>query len=418
MSDPGAAGAPDARSGGVFAVVTGGGTAGHVLPALAIADGLIARGHRADEIHYVGARRGIETRLLPPTGIPHTFLEVTGLQRRLTPANLLMPFKLARAILQAYRLLGRLRPRVAVSVGGYASLPAIVAARARRVPIVVVSYDLRPGWASKVAARFAAVCALGFDGIPLPRAVHTGSPLRRAILEVDAQRDRAAAREELGLPKDRFVLGVFGGSQGAGVLNAAISELVERWADRATIAVRHIVGERFLGGASPARGGESGILYQVIGYEDRMPQVYAAADVMLVRGGASTIAELSAIGVPAIIVPWALAAEDHQTDNAAILAGPGGAISIPEREFSADRLEAELGALIDDPERLAAMARVARECGADHRSGRLVAVIDDIGNRRPVAVRDGRQGAAGGKRHSGDTSPIASGPGQGEEPAG
>ena len=363
----------------VFAVVTGGGTAGHVLPALAIAEGLVARGHRPDEIHYVGARRGIETRLLPPTPFPHTFFDVTGFQRSLKPSNLVMPFKLLRAVVQAWRLLGRLRPKVVVSVGGYASLAATLAARLRRIPIVVVSYDKRPGRASQLQARFAEVCATGFDGMPLPRAVHTGSPLRQAILTVDRTRDRAGARATLGLPADRFVIAVFGGSQGAGLLNSVTSAFVSTHADRADLAVRHIVGERFVSQASPPKSSESGILYQVIGYEDQMPQVYAAADLMLVRGGASTIGELSAVGVPAVIVPWALAADDHQTVNAAILADHGGAISIPEADFTAARFTAEVQRLIGDPAQLAELARHAFEQGVAHRSGRLVELIDAVG---------------------------------------
>ncbi len=352
----------------------------------AIAEGLVAKGHAAASVHYVGARRGIETRLVPPSGFPHTFLEVTGLQRQLTPtklmANVAMPFKMVWAIVEAWRLLGRLRPSVTVSVGGYASLPSILAARLRRVPIVVVSYDKRPGWASKVAARFARVCATGYDGMPLPHAVHTGSPLRQSILAVDRRRDRAAARLLLGLPDDRFVLAVFGGSQGAGLLNAATNDFVERHVARRDLAVRHIVGERFVAAASTERDGASGIMTQVIGYEEHMPQVYAAADLMLVRGGASTIAELAAIGVPAIIVPWALAAEDHQTVNAAILADHGGAISIPEGSFTAERLSDEVLRLVNDPEALAEIARGAWEQGTAHRSGRLIDLIDEVGRDR------------------------------------
>ena len=367
-------------------MVTGGGTAGHVLPALAIAEGLVAKGHAAASIHYVGAKRGIETRLLPPSGFPHTFLEVTGLQRQLTPAklaaNVAMPFKMIRAIVQAWRLLGRLRPSVTVSVGGYASLPAIFAARLRRVPIVVVSYDKRPGWASKVAARFARVCATGYEDMPLPHAVHTGSPLRQSILTVDRRRDRTAARQLLGLPNDRFVLAAFGGSQGAGLLNAATNEFIERLADRRDLAVRHIVGERFMTAAPPARDGSSGVVTQVIGYEEHMPEVYAAADLMLVRGGASTIAELAAVGVPAIVIPWALAADDHQTINAAILADHGGAISIPEGLFTADRLIDEVLRLVAAPEALAEIGRRAWEQGAAHRSGRLIDLIDEVGRGR------------------------------------
>ncbi|HEY8092875.1 MAG TPA: glycosyltransferase, partial [Acidimicrobiales bacterium] len=206
-----------------FAVVTGGGTAGHVLPALAVAEMLVDRGHPIDELHYVGAKRGIERRLVPPTGLPHTFLDVVGVQRRLDRTNLTFAPKLAAAAREATALLRRLRPRVVVSVGGYASLPAVLAARRLGVPIVVVSYDRLPGRASQVAARFAAASAVAYPGTSLPRAQVTGAPLRRAVLEVDRDRDRAAARGALGLPLDRFVLLAAGGSLGSAALNEVVA---------------------------------------------------------------------------------------------------------------------------------------------------------------------------------------------------
>ncbi len=364
-----------------FAVVTGGGTSGHVLPALAIAEGLVAAGHEPATIHYVGAQRGIETRLVPPTPFPHTFLDVIGLQRRLDRSNLVFPVKLVRATGHAFRLLRRLRPRVVVSVGGYASLPAVIAARLLRTPVVVVSYDRRPGQSSRLTARFAAASAVAFPDSPLPRARYTGAPLRQAILAVDPARDRDAARVALGLPLDRFVVAVSGGSLGSGVLNEAVAGLVAAGASRQDLAVRHIVGERFLGQASSARAGDSGILYQVIGYEEQMPLVYAAADVVVARAGASTIAELAAVGVASILVPWAGAAEDHQTDNARVLGDPGAAVVVAERELSADRLLAEIDGLAGDPVRRAEMARAARELGEVHRSNALVALVDEVAAR-------------------------------------
>ena len=209
-----------------FAVVTGGGTAGHVLPALAVAEQLVDRGHDSGEILYVGAQRGIETRLVPPTGFPHVFFDVVGVQRRLDRANLGFLPKLARATASATTLLRERRPRVVVSVGGYASLPAVLAARRLHVPIVVVSYDRRPGRASQLAARFAAASAVSFPESGLPRAELTGAPLRRSVLAVDRERDRGSARAALGLPADRFVIVVAGGSLGSAALNEVVAAFV------------------------------------------------------------------------------------------------------------------------------------------------------------------------------------------------
>ena len=361
-----------------FAVVTGGGTSGHVLPAIAIADALVARGHRPDEIVYIGAQRGIETRLLPQTAYPHHFLDVVGLQRRVTLSNVTFPFKLFSAIAAARRLLRRLRPAVVVSVGGYASFPATFAARLRRIPVVVVSYDRIPGLASRVTARFATVCAVAFEGSRLPRARYTGAPVRRDLILLEPAAARSAARAALGVPADRFLVAVFGGSLGSKVLNDAVTGMVEQLGDRHDIAMRHVVGDRFLGDAAAERSGATGIMYSVIGYEDQMVQVYAAADLMVTRAGASTIAELATVGMPAIIVPWAASADDHQSDNARILGEVGAAVVVAESEFTAQRLSDLVVGFADDPASLHDMARAAREAGAAHRSGRLADVIEEV----------------------------------------
>lgn len=367
------------RIGDAFAVVTGGGTAGHVLPALAVAEALVARGHDADTIHYMGARRGIETRLLPETEFPHTFFDVVGFQRSLSRRNLGFVPKLWRARREAIARLRSLRPKVVVSVGGYASMPAVLAARKLDIPIVVVSYDARPGRASELTARDAAACAVAFPDSPLPRATLTGAPIRREILAIDRRRDRAAARHELELPADRFVVAVMGGSQGSGVLNDAVRELLARWADDRTIAVRHAVGERFIDGAAPASDGSAGVLYQPVGYEPRMPAVYAAADLLIGRGGASTVHEVAVTGIPAVLVPWAGSAEDHQTDNVRWLSDSGAAVHVAESD------RAGLADVIDrlrfDHEARSALSAAARSLGEVHRSGALAELIDSVAER-------------------------------------
>ena len=358
-----------------FAVVTGGGTAGHVVPALAVADALVAAGTDPTAIHYVGCTRGIETELLPATPYGHTFYDVVGFQRTLRRARTNAAFvpKLLRARRHAVRLLQRLQPSVVVSVGGYASLPAVLAARLVRIPVVVVSYDLRPGRASQVAARRAAACAVAFPDSPLPRAEFTGAPVRQAILDVDRARDRHAARAALGLPADRFVLAVMGGSLGSGPLNSAVAALLDAAQGDTALAVRHAVGKRFVDGARPATDGSSGVLYQPVGYEPDMHLVYAAADLLVGRGGASTVHEVAVTGIPAVLVPWAGAAEDHQTANVRWLSDQDAAVFLAEADLAS--LASVVAGLRADPERLARLARAAHGLGEAHRSGRLAALI-------------------------------------------
>ncbi len=231
-------------------------------------------------------------------------------------------------------LLRTRRPRVVVSVGGYASLPSVLAARRLRIPIVVVSYDRRPGRASRLAARLAAASAVSFPGSGLPRArrdrctaaagrcsrsTPPGTGPRRGRLSVC--RPTASSSWSLAAPSAR---------------PCSTTPCGASWRRRRSardLAVRHVVGERFLtddDATAAARPARDGILYTVVGYEERMPQAYAATDLVVARAGASTVAELAAIGVPSILVPWPGAAADHQTDNARSLAAVGAAVLLPE----------------------------------------------------------------------------------------
>jgi UDP-N-acetylglucosamine--N-acetylmuramyl-(pentapeptide) pyrophosphoryl-undecaprenol N-acetylglucosamine transferase len=360
-----------------FAVVTGGGTAGHVLPALAVAEALVAAGHAPGSIRYVGATRGIETRLLPATPFPHVFVDVIGFQRRLDRRNLAFAPKLLSATRAATRLLRTWRPAVVVSVGGYASMPAVFAARRLKIPVVVVSYDRTPGRASQVAARRAVACAVAFEASPLPRATLTGAPLRQAILDVDRRgSQRIEARRQLGIDDDRFFVAVMGGSLGSGVLNDAVARYLDIHRDDDRLAVRQIAGERFVESVAEVRGA---VVHQVVGYEPDMPSVYAACDLLIGRGGASTVHEVAATGTPAILVPWAGSAEDHQTDNVRWLAEVGGAVLLAESDIGG------LGDLIEDlrrdPQRREELARSAAARGVIHHSGALAGLINQVADR-------------------------------------
>jgi UDP-N-acetylglucosamine:LPS N-acetylglucosamine transferase len=361
-----------------FAVVTGGGTAGHVLPALAVADALVDAGHEPSTIRYVGAERGVETRLVPPTPYPATFLDVVGAQRRLTRENLGFIPKMFRSTRAALRLLREWRPKVVVSVGGYASMPAVFAAGRLGIPVVVVSYDRTPGRASRLAARRAAACAVAFENSPLPRAELTGAPVGRAVLAVDRSPGaRAAAREVLGVPLDRFLVVVMGGSLGSGVLNAAIADFVRERAADDTLAVRQIAGERFADSIEQVAGPDgTGLLHQVIGYDNDMASVYNACDLLIGRGGASTVHEVAATGTPAILVPWAASADDHQTDNVSWLSEVGAAVML--REDQLDGLAELIDELRSDAARRGELSEAARSRGEVHRSGALARLIDRV----------------------------------------
>jgi undecaprenyldiphospho-muramoylpentapeptide beta-N-acetylglucosaminyltransferase len=347
----------------VWALIVGGGTGGHVVPAIAIGQALVARGHPADTIHFVGSARGIERRLVPAAGFTVTLLPGRGIARHLTPANLAAAVGLAVAVVKAVVLVGRLRPSVVVAVGGYASVAGALAAVVWRVPLVAAEQNAVPGLANRLAGRFAAAAAVSFPGTALPRAVVTGNPVRPQILAVDrSPAGRGAARQALGLPAEAFVVAVVGGSLGARRLNEATVGLAAQWAGRSGVAIRHVIGERDFDTMArlappPAAGG---LIYQPVRFEDRMDLLLAAADLTVQRAGASTVAELTVVGVPAILIPLPGAPGDHQGANARRLAAAGAAVVVPDHELDTDRLGREIDQLIGDPDRRRAMGEAAR----------------------------------------------------------
>lgn len=343
-----------------FAIVTGGGTAGHVLPALAVADALVDAGHPREAIHYAGSDRGLEARLVPPTGLPTTLLPGRGIQRRLTFENVGAAWGLLVALVRAIRLVGRLRPRVVVAVGGYASVAVGVAAVLRRVPLVVAEQNQVPGAANRLLARFARAAAVSFPGTALPRAVVTGNPVRAEISAIDPHRDRTDARRGFGVGEGRRMVLVVGGSLGALRLNQAVMAALDAWHGRDDLCVHHVVGDRDWDAIASAAPADLGALqYRAVRYEHDMPAALAAADVAVCRSGSSTCFELAAAGLPAVLVPSPHVTADQQTGNARHLVDAGAAVLVRDDELSGERLVAEVDALLADPERLARMGAAA-----------------------------------------------------------
>ncbi len=360
--------APPADSDRVWAVVAGGGTIGHLAPGLAAAEELVSRGCRQSDVWFVGSVRGVEAKRLPAAGWPHTLLAGRGIQRKLTLENVGALWGLLTAFTSSVRLLRRLRPAVVLATGGYASVACAVAAALLRIPLVVAEQNAVPGLANRVSGRWAKACAVSFPGTALPRATLTGNPVRPEIAAVDPVADRASARAELGVDAERTLVVVYGGSLGARRLNDAGVALRRRWADRSDLALRHIVGERDWDQhqadlADRADLATDRLQYQPIRFEDRMAQVLAAADVVLCRAGASTTAELTVLGVPAVLVPLPNAPGDHQTANAAVLARVGGAVLVADADATPERLAEELEAIIADQARRQTMATALRTLG-------------------------------------------------------
>jgi UDP-N-acetylglucosamine--N-acetylmuramyl-(pentapeptide) pyrophosphoryl-undecaprenol N-acetylglucosamine transferase len=347
-----------------WAIIAGGGTAGHVVPGLAVAHALVARGHTPESIHWVGGRRWSEGEVVGAAGFEATLLPGRGIQRRLTADNIGAVWGLTQAGAQALSLVRARRPAVVLAMGGYASVTCALAAATLRVPLVVAEQNAVPGASNRMVGRFAKACAVPFPGTPLPRAVVTGNPVRSEILAVDrSPAGRAAARVALGLPEGRTVVAVFGGSLGALRLNNAVLGAFETWGGRDDLAVRHVVGERDWSLVTGDARQLDGLFWQPVRYDDQRELSLAAADLAVSRAGGNTVAELAAVGLPSILVPLPGAPGDHQTANARNLADAGAAVLVPDGEMNAGRLVREVEGLLGDPGRLAAMAEAAGRVG-------------------------------------------------------
>lgn len=349
-----------------------------MIPAVSVGRALVERGHDPASIHFVASTQPIDARLIGEAGFPTTtFLPGRGIQRRLTLENLRAAAGLVRALVQAVFLVRRRRPRVVLAVGGYASVACALAAVLWRVPVVVAEQNARAGLANRLTGRFARACAVAFPGTDLPRAVVTGNPVRPELVAVGEHRDREGARRALGLPVDRHVVGVFSGSLGARRINEAVRGAVEVWADRADLAVRHVVGRRDWAtyAADLPRLPADGLVYQALEYEDRMDQLLAAADLVVCRAGGS-VAELAIVGVPAVLVPLPIAPCDHQWANGEHLVRAGAAVMVRDEELDVERLVREVDAILAEPGRLEAMAAAARSLARPDAADQVAALLE------------------------------------------
>ena len=360
------------------------------MPALAIAELLVDSGLSQNQLHLVGTVNGVETKLVPPTGIALTLLDVRGFSRRLSLAalkiNLQAAIMLRRAIGNATALLQSLKPAVVISVGGYGSVAATRAAGKLNIPVVTVSYDRLPGRATKLQARRAAATAVAYLPTKLRNATLTGAPVRRAIRHLDLVAARDSSRERLGLPKTGKVIAVTGGSLGSAFLNSLTREFVEQHHDRQDLTIIHLTGERFIDADRPNHENKKGIFYLRLPATDSMQNIYAASDLVISRAGASTIAELATVGRASVLIPWKQSAENHQFFNARWLGDSGGAIVLDEDAVSKRQICDVMTNLIDDHEKLLEMNQFAREAGKLHRESGLVNLISSVTNNKLSTV--------------------------------
>jgi UDP-N-acetylglucosamine--N-acetylmuramyl-(pentapeptide) pyrophosphoryl-undecaprenol N-acetylglucosamine transferase len=338
-------------------VLAGGGTAGHIEPALALADALRQADPRAVLV-CLGTERGLETRLVPMRGYELALIPAVPMPRSLTPGLLAVPGRLAGAVSAAAGVLDRVKADVLVGFGGYVATPAYLAARRRHVPIVVHEANPRPGLANKLGARFTEHVFTGNPSTELAHATFLGIPIRREIAELDRLALGDKARAHFGLRPDLPVLLVTGGSQGALSLNRAASGAIG-WLRTAGVQVLHVTGPR---NAAEVPANSGGAPYVAVPYVDRMDLAYAAADFALCRAGAMTCAELTAVGLPGAFVPLPHGNGEQRLNAQPIVAG-GGGLLVEDADLTPEWIRDSLLPVLLDIDRVASMSEAAAALG-------------------------------------------------------
>src|SRR5215469_14711735 len=345
-------------------LIAGGGTGGHVIPALAVARELKSRYNA--EVLFVGTARGMENRLVPQAGFELALVKVGALKNVSLATRLRTLFDLPRAILQARKIIRQFRPDVVIGVGGYASGPAMAAAILGRISTLAFEPNLVPGFANRMVGRRVSAAAVHFEQTKkyFRNAKVVGVPVRQEFFTVSS-------------PTQSYppTLLVFGGSQGAHAINLAVTAAVPEVQGRLPgLRVIHQTGERDYNEVQAAYT-RAGIAAEVSAFIDNMPQAFAGADLLVCRSGASTVAEVTAAGKPAIFIPFPRAADDHQRRNAEAIAEAGAAVLIPEAELTPEKLAQTVTELLSDPARLQTMAAKARQLGHPDAAAKVAEMV-------------------------------------------
>ncbi|PIE21177.1 MAG: undecaprenyldiphospho-muramoylpentapeptide beta-N-acetylglucosaminyltransferase [Arachnia propionica] len=340
----------------VSVALAGGGTAGHTSPLIATAKAILELAPQA-KLVCIGTPKGLETRVIPAAGLELKLIPPVPMPRRVNLDLIKLPYRLTKAVWQSRRILREAKADVLVGFGGYASIPAYLAARWLGIPVVIHEANLLPGLANRVGAKFAARVATAFPDTSLPKAKHIGMPMAKSISDNPWQPE--VARAEFGLAAELPVLLVSGGSQGARAINLAVADVIPRLL-AAGVQVLHVLGPKNFTDEHQPQQAENGACYQPVAFVEDMSLAYAAADLMVARAGAATVMETAVSGLPVIFIPlpWG---NGEQARNAASLVAVGAGVMLPESELTADRLASEVLGLCESAEDLAKMGQLARE---------------------------------------------------------
>jgi len=363
---------PHTASNSLRVIISGGGTGGHIFPAVAIANELRRRQPDA-EILFVGANGRMEMTRVPEAGYEIVGLDIAGLQRRLTPQNLIFPIRVMRAVRKAGKLIEQFRPDVVVGVGGYASAPVLLAATSRGIPSLIQEQNSYAGLVNKLLSRRVNKICVAYDGMnkffPQEKLVLTGNPVRTEI----ASGNRLEARKFFGLAPDQPVLLVIGGSLGARTLNQATAAALPRL-KAAGVQLLWQTGKLYYPEASQQAASFAADNLKALEFVQRMDLAYAAADVVVSRAGALSVSELCLTGKPSILVPSPNVAEDHQTKNAMALVRKDAALLVSDAEAPAKLYDTAL-ALLQNPTQQQQLSAQVRQLA---RPAATTTIVDEL----------------------------------------
>lgn len=357
-------------------ILSGGGTGGHIYPAVSVAEALVRRFGSRVEILFVGACGKMEMEKIPALGYKIVGLPVAGFQRRLSVDNLMLPFKVARSLRRAAQVIREFRPDVVVGFGGYASAPILWSAQNAGIPTVIQEQNSYAGVTNKILARRAKAVCVSYDGMErffdARKIVMTGNPLRGNFAGIAPK--SAESLGYFGLTADKPVILVVGGSLGTGTLNRAMLKYLNEIVEQSRVQVIWQTGKIYEDAIAQQIAGRNMAGVWVGAFIDRMDFAFAAADVVISRSGASTVSELELVGKAVIFVPSPNVAEDHQTKNAQALSSVGAAMLISDFDAVDKAIPAALE-LLDDKARLDAMAAKIKSLGISDSADRVVSQI-------------------------------------------
>jgi UDP-N-acetylglucosamine--N-acetylmuramyl-(pentapeptide) pyrophosphoryl-undecaprenol N-acetylglucosamine transferase len=362
-------------------VIAGGGTGGHLFPGIAVAEEFLKR-DPSNRILFAGTRHGIEARVIPKEGYPIKFLKAEGMIGRSFFRQIKSVFLFVVSIFQAMKIIAIERPDLVIGVGGYASVGMVLAARIKGVNTLIMEQNSVPGFANRFLGRFVGAIAVtyqeSFSFFDRDRTFLTGNPVRKSILA----KEPAAPCQAFSAGKDRFNVFVFGGSQGAHAINRAITDTLHYLLDlRQNIYFIHQTGERELKAAADAYK-KLGFNCMVEPFIYNMSQAYFAADIVICRAGATTLAEITATGKAAVLIPYPFAASNHQEFNARKLEDMGAAIVIPERQLTGENLAKAIRELYENGDRRAQIQKSSKAIGRTDAAERIVDIAMSLARNK------------------------------------